>query len=331
MNERRLIFEVTQTGSLLFRRLAVGSASAISSARRLPICDTADCQSALRRRLLLWIPVCFAFVLAAFSAISVRAETLTDNQLANIGFHQKLNTQITLDSTFRDENGKTVQLGDYFGRKPVVLVLGYYGCPMLCTLTLNGMVESLEDLKWNIGDQFDVLNVSIDPHEAPALALAKKKTYLKRYGRHGAAAGWHFLTGNEAQIKRLADEVGFQYAYDPQSKEFAHASGLVILTPDGKVSHYLFGVTFASQDFFTALQDASAKKVGSPIRELILLCFHYNPITGKYGALIMSIVRGMAVATLIGLAWLVFRMSRGRKSALPVAAESSAKELEQTR
>ncbi|HEU5123086.1 MAG TPA: SCO family protein [Verrucomicrobiae bacterium] len=270
-------------------------------------------------------------MMLVFSAFQLSAQTLTDDQLSNIGFHQNLNTQITLNSTFRDENGKTVQLGDYFGRKPVVLVLGYYGCPMLCTLTLNGMVESLEDLKWNIGDQFDVLNVSIDPHEAPALALAKKKTYLKRYGRHGADAGWHFLTGNEAQIKRLADEVGFQYAYDPQSKEFAHASGLVILTPDGKISHYLFGVTFASQDFFTALQDASKKKVGSPIRELILLCFHYNPITGKYGALIMAIVRGLAVATVLGLVWLVFRMSRGRKSGLPVAAEPSAKELEQTR
>lgn len=269
-------------------------------------------------------------MMLVFSAFQLSAQTLTDDQLSNIGFHQNLNTQITLNSTFRDENGKTVQLGDYFGRKPVVLVLGYYGCPMLCTLTLNGMVESLEDLKWNIGDEFDVLNVSINPHETPALAFAKKKTYLKRYGRHGADAGWHFLTGNEAQIKRLADEVGFQYAYDPQSKEYAHASGLVILTPDGKISHYLFGVTFASQDFFTALQDASKKKVGSPIRELILLCFHYNPITGKYGALIMAIVRGLAVATVLGLVWLVFRMSRGRKSGSPIAAEPLAKELEQT-
>ena len=331
MSERTLIFEVAQTVSLLCRRLAVGSAFAISSVRRLPICDTADCQSALRRKLPCWAAFFFAFMLAAFSAIPLRAQTLTDDQLANIGFHQKLNTQITLDSTVRDENGKTVQLRDYFGRKPVILVLGYYGCPMLCTLTLNGMVESLEDLKWNIGDEFEVLNVSIDPHETPALALAKKKTYLKRYGRKGADAGWHFLTGDEPQIKRLAEEVGFQYAYDPKSKEYAHASGLVILTPEGKVSHYLFGVTFASQNFFAALQDASAKKVGSPIRELILLCFHYNPITGKYGALIMSIVRGMAVATLLGLAWLVFRVSRGRKTGTPVAAEVSAEELEETR
>ncbi len=329
MNERELIFEVAQTVSLLCRRLAICGRRTVRARCRLPVGDTADCQSALRTKLPHRLSICFAMMLV-FSTFQLSAQTLTDDQLSNIGFHQNLNTQITLNSTFRDENGKTVQLGDYFGRKPVVLVLGYYGCPMLCTLTLNGMVESLEDLKWNIGDEFDVLNVSIDPHETPALAFAKKKTYLKRYGRHGADAGWHFLTGNEAQIKRLADEVGFQYAYDPQSKEFAHASGLVILTPDGKISHYLFGVTFASQDFFTALQDASKKKVGSPIRELILLCFHYNPITGKYGALIMAIVRGLAVATVLGLVWLVFRMSRGRKSGSPIAAEPLAKELEQT-
>ena len=258
--------------------------------------------------------------------LSLNAQALTDEQLSNIRFDQKLNSRISLDLPFHDESGKTVMLGNYFGEKPVVLVLGYYRCPMLCTLTFNGMVESMEDMKWTIGDQFNVVHVSIDPKETPALALAKKSTYLKRYGRPNAGTGWHFLTGDELQIKKLCDEVGFHYAYDPAVKQYAHPSGLVILTPDGKVSKYFFGVSFSSPELYAALQDASTHKVGSPIERLVLLCFHYSPIHGKYGVLIMTMLRVFGAATLGLMAWGFIVMVRREKqrrlaSATPGAAE----------
>jgi protein SCO1/2 len=271
-------------------------------------------------------------VTAAALAVSAGAQTLTETQLSCITFDQKLNSQISIDLRFRDENGKAVTLRDYFGTKPVVLVLGYYQCPMLCTLTFNGMVESMEDLKWSIGNQFNVVHVSIDPKETPELAAAKKKTYLRRYGRGGAAAGWHFLTGDEPAIRKLADEVGFHYAYDPAVKQYAHPSGLVILTPEGKTAKYLFGVAFSSTELYAALHGASEHKVGSPIERLVLLCFHYSPIHGKYGALIMKIVRVLGAITLAGMVWffaLVVLRERKRRRApvspvIPDAADRSS-------
>jgi len=262
-------------------------------------------------------------------AFSLNAQSLTDDQLSRISFDQKLGTQISLDLPFRDENGKTVTLHDYFGQKPVVLVLGYYQCPMLCTLTFNGMVEAMNDMKWSIGDQFNVVHVSINPSEAPELAAAKKATYLKRYGRHGAAAGWHFLTGKEPDIRKLADEVGFHYAYDPSVQQYAHPSGLVILTADGKVAKYFFGVKFFPSELYAALQGASQREVGSPIERLVLLCFHYSPIKGKYGALIMRIIRIFAVITLAGMAWLFLAMLRREKArrAAPITISETAAPL----
>lgn len=263
------------------------------------------------------------------------AQSLTASQLSSVSFDQKLNSQISLDLPFRDENGKTVTLRDYFGQKPVVLVLGYYSCPMLCTLTFNGMVESLEDMKWSIGNQFNVVHVSINPAETPELAAAKKKTYLRSYGRAGASAGWHFLTGDEPNIRKLADEVGFHYLYDPAIKQYAHPSGLVILTPEGKTAKYFFGVKFAPAEVFAALQGASENKVGSPIERLVLLCFCYSPIHGKYGPLIMAIVRILGAITLVGMTWLfvsMVRRERKRRAVLPSPAHSqtSARSLADT-
>ncbi len=231
----------------------------------------------------------------------VKAQAVSDEVLKNIQFNQKLGAQISLDTQFRDENGKVVRLDDYFGKKPVILVLGYYGCPMLCTFVLNGLIGSLQDIKWEIGNQFEVINVSIDPTETPTLAAAKKKAYVRRYGRHDASQGWHFLTGNEPAIRRLAGEVGFNYLYDPATKQYAHPSGLVILTSQGKVAHYLSGVIYSTKGLNDALVDASTRKIGSPIQQLFLLCFHYSPITGKYGPLIMIIVRVFGVAILLAL------------------------------
>jgi protein SCO1/2 len=245
----------------------------------------------------------------------VCAQTLTSSQLAQIGFDQKLNSLVSLELSFRDETGKAVKLGDYFGRKPVVLVLGYYECPMLCTLTFNGMVESMAEIKWSIGDQFEVVHVSINPKETSTLAAAKKQTYLKRYGRPGAAIGWHFLTGDEYAIRQLAREAGFQYAFDPSIGQYAHPSGLIVLTPQGKIAKYLFGVKFSPNELYDALKTASESKVGSRIQQLVLLCFHYSPIKGKYGAAIMAVLRLLGAGTLLSLSWLLFSGIKGRPPA----------------
>jgi protein SCO1 len=263
------------------------------------------------------ILVKFTMALILFCAalgMAANAQSLTEDQLLKISFDQKLNSQVSLDLPFRDENGKAVTLRNYFREKPVVLVLGYYQCPMLCTLTFNGMVEAMNDMRWSIGKEFTVVHVSIDPKETAELAAAKKQSYLRKYGRAGAGAGWHFLTGDEPQIRKLADEVGFHYAYDPSIKQYAHPSGLVILTPDGKVAKYFFGVKFAPAELYASLQDASKSKVGSPIERLVLLCFHYSPIKGKYGALIMSLVRILGAATLVGIAWLFIAMIRRERA-----------------
>jgi protein SCO1/2 len=253
---------------------------------------------------------CLLFAVSSFGA---RAQSLTDDQLSDVRFDQNLGEQISLDLQFRDENGRVVALGDCFGRKPVVLVLGYYQCPMLCTLTFNGMVESLNEMKWSIGNEFNVVHVSIDPNETAALASSMKQRCLKRYGRRGASDGWHFLTGNEPEIRKLANEIGFHYAYDSAVQQYAHPSGLVVVTPDGKPAKYFFGVTFSANDLYAALSAASERKVGSAIQRLVLLCFHYNPIRGKHGALIMSIVRLLSVATIVGMTWFAVAMARAEK------------------
>jgi protein SCO1/2 len=266
------------------------------------------------------------FVILIFVCFAVgitRAQNVTDDTLKRITFTQKPGAQISLDTTFRDESGNSIKLADCFNKKPVILVMGYYGCPMLCTFVLNGMIGSLQNLDLKIGDEFDVIDVSIDPGETPALAAAKKKSYLRRYGRPDAAASWHFLTGDEPAIRKLAGEVGFNYAYDARIHQYAHPSGLVILTPDGKVSHYLSGVIYSPEQLKNALADASVKKIGSPVRDLFLLCFHYSPITGKYGALIMGTVRVCGVAVLAALAISIVMMIRRENKTAKAAGDKT--------
>ena len=256
-------------------------------------------------------------MLGTFLALQAHAgpKSLSKADLVQIRFDQRLNSHVSPTLTFRDEEGRQVRLGQYFGQKPVVLVLGYYECPMLCTLVLNGLVQSLQDVKWSIGREFEVVDVSINPREGPALAAAKKQGYLKSYGRTGAASGWHFLTGGEPQIRQLAQEVGFRYAYDPVSGQFAHPSGVMLLTPEGRVSRYLFGVTYSAKDLAAGLKAASGSQVGSPVQQLFLLCFHYNALTGKYSMTILGILRLMAMATILGLTWLFLVMVRRGKAA----------------
>jgi protein SCO1/2 len=239
------------------------------------------------------------------AVLSAHAQMLNDAQLSKIDFDQKVGAQISLNLWFHDENGRDVKLEDYFGKKPVILVLGYYKCPMLCNSTLNGMVEALNDMKWSIGKEFAVIHVSIDPTETPQLARAKKQTYLKRYGRERAADGWHFLTGQQQAIQQLAEEAGFRYAYDSQYKQYAHPGGLIILTPTGRINRYFAGVTYSPEQLFTTLNDASREQIGSRIKELFLLCFSHSPTRGKYGTTILYAARALGASTCIGLTCLI--------------------------
>lgn len=238
--------------------------------------------------------------------------SLSDEQLLQIKFDQKINSQLSSDLIFRDETGKQIQLGNYFGKRPMVLMLGYYGCPMLCTLVLNGAVSTFQDLKWSVGENFDVIFASIDPNETSQLAAEKKKNYFRSYGC-GSADGWHFLTGDKNSIQKLADEIGFRFAYDANAKQFAHPSGFVVLTPDGKIARYFFGVTYSANDLNSALRNASADKTGSPVEQFILLCFHYSPLTGKYGNLVITTVRAGGIATLLALGIFIFKPRRENK------------------
>jgi protein SCO1 len=217
--------------------------------------------------------------------------------LRNIGLDQKLNAQIPLNLTFRDEAGDELPLSTYFTSRPVVLALVYYQCPMLCTQVLNGMVMSLRGMTLESGRDFEVVVVSIDPTETPQLAGLKKAEYLRRYAK--GSAGWHFLTGAEPQIKELAQTVGFRYAYDPKTKQYAHASAIMVATPTGRLSRYFYGIEYAPRDLRLGLVEASEDKIGSPVDEVLLYCYHYDPNTGKYTAIVMNIVRLAGVLTLL--------------------------------
>ncbi len=227
-------------------------------------------------------------------------------ELRDIGIEQRLNESVPLQLPFRDESGAAVHLGDYFGARPVVLALVYYECPMLCTLVLNGLVSSLKAVSFDAGDEFEVVAVSIDPDETPAMALAKKETYLKAYRRPDAARGWHFLTGDEESIRQLAEAIGFRYRYDPASGEFAHAAGVTVLTPRGKIARYFYGVEYAPRDLRLGLIEAAAETIGTAADQLLLFCFRYDAATGRYSAAVLNLVRLGGVLTVLSFAVFVF-------------------------
>ena len=234
--------------------------------------------------------------------------------LKNVGIEQHLNDQIPPELTFRDETGKAVQLRDYFGKKPLILNLVYYQCPMLCGEVLSGLESALRVLKFDIGKEFDVLTVSFDPKETPEMASAKKAEFLKRYGRAGAADGWHFLTGPQTSIAALTKAAGFDYEYDAKTGQFAHATAIMVLTPGGRIAQYYYGVEFAPKDLRLGLVQASQNKIGSVVDEVLLYCYHYNPDTGKYGAMISRILKIAAGATIFVLGTfliVLFRLGSG--------------------
>ena len=228
-----------------------------------------------------------------------------------VGIEQKLNQQVPLDLTFTDENGQQVQLRKYFGSKPVILTLVYYQCPMLCSQVLNGVTGALNGItRFNIGRDFDIVTVSFDPRDTPAEASATKKRLLSRYRRPGSAEGWHFLSGKQDQIKALAASVGFRYAWDPEIQQFAHASSIMLLTPQGKVAQYYFGIEYAPRDIQLGLVEVSHGKIGNVVDQFILYCYHYDPAKGKYGAIVFNIMRISALATVLVLGGFVIVMFR---------------------
>ena len=226
------------------------------------------------------------------------------NVLKEVRIEQKLGNQLPLDLVFRDEAGQEVKLGQYFGKKPVVLALVYYDCPMLCTQILNGMVTSIRVLPFQVGNEFDVVTVSFDPRETSALAAAKKKVYmdyLPEKMRSGAQSGWHFLTGEQASIDKLTEAVGFHYRWDEQKKQFAHGSAIMVSTPQGVLSRDFYGVEYSARDLRLGLMESAESRIGTPAQQLLLYCYQYDPMTGKYGAPIKRIMQVAGVLTVIGL------------------------------
>lgn len=236
--------------------------------------------------------------------------------LKEIAFDQKLGAQLPLDLPFTDDAGKAVRLGDYFGQKPVLMLITYFNCTMLCPLLLDGLVRTLRPISFDIGKQFTVLTVSINPRETPTIAASRKELYVQRYGRPGAEQGWHFLTGKADAIAALTQSIGFRFVYDKKKDEFAHASGIVIFTPEGKAARYLYGIEFSPRDTRLALIEAASGTIGNPVDQLLLYCYHYDPLTGKYGVIIMNVLRlaGSATVVILG-SFMVLMFRRDRRKA----------------
>ena len=243
--------------------------------------------------------------------------------LENVGIEQHLNAQVPPDLAFVDDAGHPVKLGDYFGKKPLILNLVYYNCTMLCGEALAGLTGAMKMVKFDVGNEFDVVTVSFNPQETPEIAAAKKKDYVKRYGRPDAASGWHFLTGSAESINALTRAVGFQYQYDATRNQYAHATAIMVLTPQGRISRYFYGVDFPPKDLRMGLVEASQGKIGNPVDQVLLYCYHYDPATGKYGAVVSNMLRlggGLTILLLGGLLFILFRLEKAapRRISAPV-------------
>lgn len=238
------------------------------------------------------------------------------NELQNIGIDEKAGQMLPLDLKFVDENGQTVELREYFDNKkrPVVLQLSYFGCPTLCSLVSNGLVESLNDLTLTMGEEFEVINVSFDPAETARLAKLKKQSFLDAYNRPAGAEAWHFLTGNPAEIKRLTDAVGFRYKWVDASKQFSHPAALILLTSDGKISRYLYGVKYEPRTFRLSLVEASEGKIGTTVDRFLLTCFHYDSYAGKYTPVAMNIMRAAGAVSVLVIAVVIIWLIRREKT-----------------
>jgi protein SCO1/2 len=250
----------------------------------------------LRIAAALWLALAPAAAAAATEPADVRPPALRE-----VGIDQRLGESLPLDALFHDDHGRAVTLGDFFGRKPVVLVMTYFECPMLCTLVLNGLTQTLKTMNFEPGKEFDVVAVSFDPRDTPELAAKKKATYVAEYGRAATADGWHFLTGDQEAIARVATAVGFRYKWVPEEKQFAHAAAIMVATPEGRLARYFYGVEYAGRDLRLGLIEAADHKIGSAVDALLLFCYRYDPATGKYGAIALNMVRVGGVATVLAI------------------------------
>jgi len=269
-------------------------------------CSLAQMRPGYRWRV---IGVSLLFVTALLSAAGAHDNT-RPAALREVAYDQKLNQQIPLGLKFRDETGTGVELSRYFGKKPVILNFVYYKCRELCPLLLDGMVRTMRALSFEVGKEFEVLTVSFDRRDNAALAAAAKRDFVRRYARRGAESGWHFLTGDETSIERLTSAAGFRYQYDAERDEFGHATGIVLVTPEGKISRYFYGIEFSPRDLRLGLIEAAANKIGSPIDQLLLFCYHYDPVTGKYGLLINNVIKLAGGATVLLVGGFIFVMLR---------------------
>ena len=284
----------------------------------------------MQTRKLATIPACIYALLISMSSL-VYAQTpgglvepgdptsARPGILSKIAIDQQIGSQVPADIPFVDENGQPVKIGDYFGKRPVVLALVYYECPMLCTQVLNGLVSTLGVLNFEAGREFDVVAVSFNPKEGPGLALQKKASYVERYGRPQAAGGWHFLTGSQESISRLTNAVGFRYQYDPSIGQFAHGAAIEVLTPKGTIAKYFYGIEFSPRDLRLGLIEAAEERIGSVVDNVLLFCYHYDPSSGKYGANVLGLVRAGGIVTVLAFAaFLTVSLRRDPALALPV-------------
>ena len=254
-----------------------------------------------------------ALAVALLQGNAVYAQRTASKMAQDVGLDQHLGDQVPLDLMFRDEQGKPVRLGQFFGKKPIILTFVYFRCPMLCTQVLNGLLKSSQAVPFTMGNDYEVISLSIDPRETSAMATEKKQRYVEQYRRAGAAEGWHFLTGEQADIEKLTRIAGFRYKYDSASDQYAHASGIVLLTPDGRISRYLYGIDYHPTDLRLGLVESSENRIGGPVEQFLLLCFHYDPRTGKYGLVIDNVLRLAGTATALalgGFLWIMFRKER---------------------
>ncbi len=303
--------------------------------------------TSLRRSILFFCFAAIAFgpLAGAFAQLQPFSQTPTPGtapngvlkKLEGVGIDQRLGAQVPMDLTFKDETGKSVRLGDYFdGKHPVILTQVYYGCPMLCTLVLNDLTRGMNGLNLSAGDDFQVVTVSFDPRETPAMAKDKKATYLQSYRRPHAEEGWHFLTGDEANIRQLTQATGFHYKWDEKFNLFIHPSGITVLTPNGVISRYFFGIDYGLKDLKLSLQEASGNKIGSLTDQILLYCFHYDESTGKYSIMVTRMIRVGGVLTMAGLGAFWFTMFRRDRAnaaigALPVGAGTNEKNDEKNK
>lgn len=294
----------------------------VISSRNRVVCKRKSAEGFLRRVASLLLLGAYCLPLTVFGQYAQPPQggvSSNDVPLAlrDIGIEQRLGAQVPLELSFRDETGRTVRLGDYFGKRPVIISLVYYNCPKLCNLVLNGLVGGLRTLPFTVGKEFDVVTVSFDPSEGAADAVKKKELVMHDYGRASEAAtvsaGWHFLTGDKNSIDALANAVGFKYAFDTATNQYAHASGVMLATPEGKLSHYFYGIEYAPRDLKFGLVQASAGEIGSVVDKLTLYCYHYDPTTGRYAPVIMNIMRLTGVLTVIGLVVLISLLHRRRR------------------